>query len=46
MNADLFDLLHFEEILSRILGRMVDLISYNGLDPDLDRDILEDHVIL
>ena len=38
--ADLFDLMHLEDAFSRILGRDVDLVSYAGLDPELDKDVL------
>jgi predicted nucleotidyltransferase len=38
--ADLFDLRHLEEAFSKILGRDVDLVSYAGLDPELDKDVL------
>ena len=44
--ADLFEMLRFEEALGTILGRRVDLVSYRGLDPGLDRDILRDRVLL
>jgi predicted nucleotidyltransferase len=44
--ADAFDLVRLEEILSGILGRSVDLVSYRGLDPRLDQDILRDSVLL
>lgn len=44
--ADLFDMVHLEEALEAILGRGVDLVSYRGLDPQRDRDILRDKVLL
>lgn len=44
--ADLFDMLHLEEALEAILGRRVDLVSYRGLDPKRDRDILRERVLL
>ncbi|BDZ55143.1 nucleotidyltransferase family protein [Agromyces marinus] len=44
--ADLFDMLHLEEALEAILDRRVDLVSYRGLDPRRDRDILRDRVPL
>ena len=42
--ADLFDMMRLEQDFSTILGRDVDLISYGGLDPALDRDILRESV--
>lgn len=45
-DADLFDMLRLEEILSGIAGRNVDLVSYRGLNPLLDQDILRDKVLL
>lgn len=44
--ADLFDMLRLEEALASIVGRDVDLVSYGGLDPHLDRDILREKVML
>lgn len=44
--ADVFDLIHLEEVFESILGRDVDLVSYRGLDARLDRDILHDKVLL
>lgn len=44
--ADLFDMLRLEEAFEVVLGRNVDLVSYGGLDPRLDRDILRDKVLL
>ena len=40
--ASLVDLVELQEAFTRILGRQVDLITYGGLDPVLDRDILRD----
>lgn len=45
-DADLFDMLRLEELLASIVGRSVDLVSYRGLDPRLDQDILRDKVLL
>lgn len=45
-NADLFDMLRLEETLARVAGRDIDLVSYHGLDPRLDQDILRDKVLL
>jgi predicted nucleotidyltransferase len=45
-DADLFDMVRLEEALEAILGRGVDLVSYRGLDPKRDRDILRDKVLL
>jgi len=44
--SDLFDMVRLEEALETILGRAVDLVSYRGLDPQRDRDILRDRVLL
>lgn len=44
--ADLFDMVRLEEALESILGRSVDLVSYRGVDPKRDRDILRDRVLL
>ena len=44
--ADQFDMIHLEETLANILGRDIDLVSYRGLDPRLDQDILRDRVLL
>ena len=46
VGADLFDMLRLEEAFETVLGRDVDLVSYGGLDPHLDRDILRDAVLL
>lgn len=40
--ASLVDLASLRETFGRILGREVDLVTYGGLDPELDRDILRD----
>lgn len=44
--ADLSDMVRLEEVLEGILGREIDLVSYRGLDPRLDQDILRDKVVL
>lgn len=44
--ADLFDMVRLEEAMEVILGRGVDLVSYRGLDPKRDRDILRDRMLL
>lgn len=44
--TDLFEMLRLEQALEHIVGREVDLVSYRGLDPELDRDILADTVLL
>jgi predicted nucleotidyltransferase len=44
--TDLFDMLRLEEAIETVLGRRVDLVSYRGLDPKRDRDILRDRVLL
>ena len=45
-DADSFDMLHLEETLASILGKDIDIVSYRGLDPRLDQDILSDRVLL
>lgn len=45
-NTDVFDMLRLQETLAAVLGRDVDLVSYRGLDPRLDQDILRDKVLL
>lgn len=44
--ADLFDMAGLEDAFESVLGRGVDLVSYRGLDPRRDRDILRDRVPL
>lgn len=44
--ATLFDLMNLEETFARILGRDVDVVSYRGLNPELDKDILRDAVMV
>lgn len=44
--TDVFDMLRLQETLTSVLGRNVDLVSYRGLDPRLDQDILRDKVLL
>jgi predicted nucleotidyltransferase len=44
--ADLFDVMRLEQALASIVGRDVNLVSYGGLDPRLDRDILREKVML
>ena len=44
--ASLSDLSQLEETLATLLGRKVDVVSYRGLDPILDQDILQDKVLL
>ena len=41
-NTDLFELFEFSELCTSILGRPVDLVSYNGLKSKIDDDILRD----
>jgi predicted nucleotidyltransferase len=38
--------MHLEQAFSAILGRNVDLVSYGGLDPEVDQDVLDDTVLL
>ena len=44
--ASLSDLAALREAFTRVLGREVDLVTYGGLDPELDRDILRDTVLV
>ena len=44
--ADLSDMARLEETLASILCKDVDLVSYRGLDPRLDQDILRESVLL
>lgn len=44
--TDLFDMLRLQEAFESIAGRSVDLVSYRGLDPRLDQDILRDKALL
>lgn len=44
--ASLIELVALEEAFARILGREVDLVTYGGLDPEVDRDILQDTVLV
>lgn len=46
LDADMLDMIRLEEALTAVLGRKVDLVSYRGLDPRLDADILCDRVVL
>ncbi len=43
-DADLFDMIRLEDALSKILGKGVDLVSHRSLDPQIDKDILNDEV--
>lgn len=45
-NADMFDMLRLEEAFESVLGRPVDLVSYRGLDPRLDADIIREKVLI
>lgn len=46
VDADISDMVRLEEDLSSIVGRDVDIVSYRGLDPKLDQDILRDKVLI
>lgn len=46
VDADIYDMVRLEEDLSSIVGRAVDIVSYRGLDPHLDQDILRDKVLV
>lgn len=41
-----FDFVRFKQLIEQILGREIDLVSYGGLKPRLDDDILRDAVPL
>ncbi|MCI4012662.1 nucleotidyltransferase domain-containing protein [Brevibacterium sp. ZH18] len=41
-----FDFVEFKQMLEEVLGREVDLVSFGGLDPLLDSDILHDKRLL
>ncbi|WP_219618783.1 nucleotidyltransferase family protein [Brevibacterium aurantiacum] len=41
-----FDFVEFKQLVEKVLGREIDLISYSGLDPVLDADILHDKRLL
>lgn len=41
-----FDFAEFKQLLERVLGREIDLISFGGLDPRLDKDIVQDSRLL
>jgi len=45
-DADMFSMVHLEEAFEAVLGRSVDIVSYRGLDPTLDHDILQDKVLV
>ncbi len=44
--AGLSDLVELRWTLGRIVGREVDLVTYGGLDSELDRDILQDSALV
>jgi uncharacterized protein len=44
--ASLVDLAALQEAFSQISARDVDLVTYGGLDPELDQDILRDTVLV
>lgn len=41
-----FDFVEFKQLLERVLGREIDLISFGGLDSRIDKDIVEDSRLL
>lgn len=41
-----FDFVRFTSLLEETLGRKIDLVSYGGLKPGIDDDILSDAVLL
>jgi predicted nucleotidyltransferase len=41
-----FAFIRFKQLIEKVLGREIDLISYGGLKPKLDDDIRPDAVLL
>lgn len=41
-----FDFLRFKQLIERVIGREVDLLSYGGLRPGLDDDVLRAALLL
>lgn len=41
-----FEFVRFKQLLEKVLGREIDLISYGGLAPTMDDDIRRDAVLL
>lgn len=41
-----FDFVRFQQLIEEVLGREIDLVSYGGLRPELDEDVLRDAVPL
>ena len=41
-----FEFVRFKQLIEKVLGREVDLISYGGLTPTMDDDIRRDAVLL
>lgn len=41
-----FDFVRFQQLIEQILGRRIDLLSYGGLKPEIDDDILDESVAL
>lgn len=41
-----FEFVRFKQLIERVLGREIDLISYGGLKPTLDSDIEREAVLL
>ena len=46
LGASTFDFLRFRQILTEIVGRDVDLVSYAGLRTDVDADVIREAVPL
>ncbi len=44
--ASSFDFVRFKQLIERVLGREVDLVSYGGLRANVDDDIRRDAVLL
>ncbi len=41
-----FDFIRFQQLLEQVLGRPIDLVSYGGLKPKRDDDVLREAVLL
>lgn len=41
-----FDFIRFAQQIEKVIGRKVDLISYGGLRPEVDGDVLREAILL